>query len=1342
MNGSFKHRGTRGNCMVINSSPSLWPFVVRALGFDLASMTTKDVIFRSVVGEVYPQAVNESEPTNVQAVFGCASDFAALPRDHWIQHRVPHVCTLPHNKPLPFIRGWRSAQSTFAHSQLGGLTTGSFALGVLIPQERWKDALHPARFPRQASSSLWNVMDSTVPAAPVRDATVLQQLELRSPDCDQPQFVGAGRWLDPRGIAPCRGLETMRVLAPCVRNRVKWGVRQLTPAELGSVFDVPLLMQDRILRMGTEGVTLMRSLCGQHPGKVLHLGGDHLLSLYCRGGWKAGTASESGAHLAQREKHRGTMERIRLAAEEAARMSKFDPGGELIEAVKQEGQKADDAEVPKHLWDGMWLQSRLEVGFEDMRKWKGNPWGQEEVTKQPRWRGALEVMRTKWLLLKWRRNVTRTFWRWYYNSVWVGKKPPDKAVVCWSQKKSGYVWSMDGPMIYRKWWMGAREGKNWGSILESGKEAIERATNASWWEWLGGSSLFFWRWPCSHYRWAREGQPHFTTSELPRFRQPQRKAATKETQRLMNAKVQKVRWRRYICLGPVYSLTHMFSVPKGISDIRMVYDGTKSGLNDCLFAPHFSLPVMAHTLRSLLKGYYGADLDVGEMFLNWWLGTELRPYAGVDVTHVREAGETGRTWERWVRNFMGLRDSPFRSLQMMIMAKFVAYGDRTDEENPFQWESVVLNLPGDPDYDPSLPWVMKVRRDGHLASEVYIYVDDGKFTGWNRLECWRAVQRFSKVLSWLGIQDAFRKRTGPSTKPGPWAGTVTHTEEGVYATVTEVKWAKTQAKVQEMAQMLEEDSGALPRKALEQARGFLIYVGRTYRWLNPYLKGLHLTIDGWRPNRDSDGYKKKREKRMQANVLHWKEAEEAFERGETEDLSGFEDAEEALEAPTTVKAATRFQEDINALLELTAGPEPAMQKCRVEGSLSAFYLVGDASGKGFGTAVWDEAEVVYEAGSWNVCHEEESSNWREATNLTRKVEELAAMGKLEGKELWIFTDNSTYEGAFYKGYSDSPKLTAIIFRLRKVERVTGCILHVIHIAGTRMKEAGVDGLSRQDFLEGIMSGVTPWHYIPLNEDADQRSKGRVVEWVNAWWKDEDGVPWCAPRNLEGDEGGSACRFETREDNRWESEELVKLEPGDWFRLYEIKGHRLWIPPPAAMETVMELFAEDHLVNPHLAHVFVVPRLMTHLWRKQLMRDADVFFYVYAGHPFWPCSMHEPLTIAVVFPLAHVPRYTGPWIVRDRADTSQFVELLEAQYRRPRLNGREEFLDLEGEMPRLQEDGYRWTWDLLRKFLHMQRGFPPVFRGISRGLLPGLRGEPISCTKVSGRRGGRRRKRIR
>ena len=225
---------------------------------------------------------------------------------------------------------------------------------------------------------------------------------------------------------------------------------------------------------------------------------------------------------------------------------------------------------------------------------------------------------------------------------------------------------------------------------------------------------------------------------------------------------------------------------------------------------------------------------------------------------------------------MGLTDSPYRSSQLLIKAKYIAYGDRHDINNPFQWEIVVLNLPGSPGYDPTRPWVMKVRVDGHLACEVYLYVDDGRITGWSAEECWKASKRFCSVLNSLGIQDAARKRTHPSRTPGPWAGTVVHTNEGVALTVTSAKWKKTRSMVEELSEMVR--AGPLPRQRLLEIRGFLIYVARTYKWMNPYIKGLHLTIDGWRADRDAQGWKQKKEQEPRSVMtLHWDEEGEWYD---------------------------------------------------------------------------------------------------------------------------------------------------------------------------------------------------------------------------------------------------------------------------------------------------------------------------------------------------------------------------------------------------------------------------------------------------------------------------------
>ena len=116
-------------------------------------------------------------------------------------------------------------------------------------------------------------------------------------------------------------------------------------------------------------------------------------------------------------------------------------------------------------------------------------------------------------------------------------------------------------------------------------------------------------------------------------------------------------------------------------------------------------------------------------------------------------------------------------------------------------------------------------------------------------------------------------------------------------------------------------------------------------------------------------------------------------------------------------------------------------------------------------------------------------------------------------------------------------------------------------------------------------------FIPLNESADKRSGGRVVSWIDYWWKDRTGAAW----------GGRA---------------LKRLSPDDWFQLHTQDRPIIWTPPPAAMETVVEVLNEDHSAHPHIPHMFAIPRLMTHLWRRQLSKYADVLFIINVGTSFW------------------------------------------------------------------------------------------------------------------------------
>ena len=68
-------------------------------------------------------------------------------------------------------------------------------------------------------------------------------------------------------------------------------------------------------------------------------------------------------------------------------------------------------------------------------------------------------------------------------------------------------------------------------------------------------------------------------------------------------------------------------------------------------------------------------------------------------------------------------------------------------------------------------------------------------------------------------------------------------------------------------------------------------------------------------------------------------------------------------------------------------------------SISAFYLLGDASG---------HEGMRFDSANWSTQWENETSNWKEGTNLTVKVEELAEEHKLYNGELFILTHNQVF----------------------------------------------------------------------------------------------------------------------------------------------------------------------------------------------------------------------------------------------------------------------------------------------------------------------------------------------
>ena len=92
--------------------------------------------------------------------------------------------------------------------------------------------------------------------------------------------------------------------------------------------------------------------------------------------------------------------------------------------------------------------------------------------------------------------------------------------------------------------------------------------------------------------------------------------------------------------------------------------------------------------------------------------------------------------------------------------------------NPFQWDVITLNLPGTKDYNPCYSWIVKRRKDGQTACDLFTFVDDERVVGPSEELTWQASHMLASKQSYLGIQDAARKARPCSETAGAWASAI------------------------------------------------------------------------------------------------------------------------------------------------------------------------------------------------------------------------------------------------------------------------------------------------------------------------------------------------------------------------------------------------------------------------------------------------------------------------------------------------------------------------------------------------------------------------------------------
>jgi hypothetical protein len=94
----------------------------------------------------------------------------------------------------------------------------------------------------------------------------------------------------------------------------------------------------------------------------------------------------------------------------------------------------------------------------------------------------------------------------------------------------------------------------------------------------------------------------------------------------------------------------------------------------------------------------------------------------------------------------------------------------------------------------------------------------------------------------------------------------------------------------------------------------------------------------------------------------------------------------------------------------------------------------DASAAGFSSSfTLEDGSIFYWHGIWGRDADSVTSNSRKLHTLVESIEEGVLLGDLLQSELFVITDNTTAEGAYYCGNSDNRHLFQLILHLHNLK---------------------------------------------------------------------------------------------------------------------------------------------------------------------------------------------------------------------------------------------------------------------------------------------------------------------
>lgn len=359
-----------------------------ALGFTIVQAEVKDEQFSSAMTALFPH-IRFSKPGSrkrgrsmeVDLIFSTSSSVPHPRQSYWSHSCTPHILSWDDGCAFDTPPGWSQLHHKIAHSTVGGSTDASHSLSLLLPPGALFRPMIDIALPSQPWVPVEAAIDSRIGA---KAAAPLPRPVQRSAE-----VVWEGDHVSPYGLFPADSVGAV-VRVPCVFLPDGWGSRALRPAELATLWDVPLLLQEWC--RDNDMACLLTSLLSAVPGKTLLLGGDFLISHTFRGGESDGKLPDPPC-LPLPSSAPPLISVIRAPQEECATDACLDLD-EVDEAiVKADGQKSDDAEIPVHLWDGFVKRALLEL----------------KITLPFLWRRGLWLFRLGFIRF-WRRAVLFSFW--------------------------------------------------------------------------------------------------------------------------------------------------------------------------------------------------------------------------------------------------------------------------------------------------------------------------------------------------------------------------------------------------------------------------------------------------------------------------------------------------------------------------------------------------------------------------------------------------------------------------------------------------------------------------------------------------------------------------------------------------------------------------------------------------------------------------------------------------------------------------------------------------------------------------------------------------------------------